>query len=447
LWFEKVREKSTGKCFITSCTRKANHWYFKRCGLKKYRQKVRENVLYHQPVKSQEKWTNQKVGCKKKQPITTIVITDFSYINPWLIPSSFLPNSYDVLLREMQQTDYRDEKPDQASKDPSAVNRVLYLWCMWNRFWQRRCQKQRYENPRRFFTHIFMWGMRQRVQPSWHHKQIWSGPQLQLDLRSMRSILQQNGQPSTPSCPAWETRGQADYRWRYQQHLNQDPTQSSDVPRYHHQRPIELQPTRKFYLPIPRPEPCIDNIESIRSEEATCNVSKTGTTLPYMRRVRPPFQRWYGPSTDSRPQPSRPTCLLVLSYGTSRLECCSITILARTTPHQNRRRLGEVFGGVEPTWHPGIHPATVTQYQVGRSSADQRDLLPKQVDPTSHWCQSRPSRLFLWHQGLVCLVGGANAPYTDNLCFFRWLAVHRGAPVKDVEVPAKTYYRQYLQYR
>jgi hypothetical protein len=36
------------------------------------------NVLYHQPVRSHEKWTNQKAGYKKKQPITTIVITDFS---------------------------------------------------------------------------------------------------------------------------------------------------------------------------------------------------------------------------------------------------------------------------------------------------------------------------------------------------------------------------------
>jgi hypothetical protein len=48
---------------------------------------------YHQPVRSQEKWSSQKAGYKKKQPITTIVITDFSYISPWLIPSSFFPNS------------------------------------------------------------------------------------------------------------------------------------------------------------------------------------------------------------------------------------------------------------------------------------------------------------------------------------------------------------------
>jgi uncharacterized Zn-finger protein len=38
-----------------------------------------------------------------------------------LIPSSFFPNNYDVLLREMRQGIYREEKPDQASKEPSAV--------------------------------------------------------------------------------------------------------------------------------------------------------------------------------------------------------------------------------------------------------------------------------------------------------------------------------------
>ena len=53
---------------------------------------------------------------------------------------------------------------------------------------------------------------------------------------------------------------------------------------------------------------------------------------------------------------------------------------------------------------------------------------------------------FLRNQGLVCLVGGSNEPYEDNLCFFRCLAVHHGTPdVKALEAPAKTYYRQYLQ--
>jgi hypothetical protein len=53
----------------------------------------------------------------------------------------------------------------------------------------------------------------------------------------------------------------------------------------------------------------------------------------------------------------------------------------------------------------------------------------------------------LKNRAVVALVGGSNCPYTDNLCFFRCLAVHRGAPVTDVEVPAKAYYHQYLQYR
>jgi hypothetical protein len=51
----------------------------------------------------------------------------------------------------------------------------------------------------------------------------------------------------------------------------------------------------------------------------------------------------------------------------------------------------------------------------------------------------------LKNKAVVALVGGSHGPYTDNLCFFRCLAVHRGAPVTNVETPAKTYYRQYLQ--
>jgi hypothetical protein len=53
----------------------------------------------------------------------------------------------------------------------------------------------------------------------------------------------------------------------------------------------------------------------------------------------------------------------------------------------------------------------------------------------------------LKNRAVVALVGGANGRYGDNLCFFRCLAVHRGSPVTDVDVPAKTYYHQYLQYR
>ena len=52
----------------------------------------------------------------------------------------------------------------------------------------------------------------------------------------------------------------------------------------------------------------------------------------------------------------------------------------------------------------------------------------------------------LKNKAVVALVGGSNGPDTDNLCFFRCLAIHRGAPdVKALETPGKTYYRQDLQ--
>ena len=51
----------------------------------------------------------------------------------------------------------------------------------------------------------------------------------------------------------------------------------------------------------------------------------------------------------------------------------------------------------------------------------------------------------LKNKAVVALVAGSNGPYADNLCFFRCLAVHRGATVTNVETPTKTYYRQYLQ--
>jgi len=48
--------------------------------------------------------------------------------------------------------------------------------------------------------------------------------------------------------------------------------------------------------------------------------------------------------------------------------------------------------------------------------------------------------------GLNNLTGGSNGTYTDNLCFFRCLAVHRGATVVNAEASAKTYFRLYLDH-
>ena len=48
--------------------------------------------------------------------------------------------------------------------------------------------------------------------------------------------------------------------------------------------------------------------------------------------------------------------------------------------------------------------------------------------------------------GLNNLTGGSHGAYTDNLCFFRYLAVHRGASVVNVETSTKTYFHQYLDH-
>ena len=47
---------------------------------------------------------------------------------------------------------------------------------------------------------------------------------------------------------------------------------------------------------------------------------------------------------------------------------------------------------------------------------------------------------------MVALITGSHGPYNDDLCLIRCLAVHRGAPVRDVESPAMTYFHQYLQH-
>ena len=137
-------------------------------------------------------------------------------------------------------------------------------------------------------------------------------------------VFQQTGHPSTPS-------------WRDQQHLNQDQAQSSDVPCHHQQTPTkkisELQPTRRFYLTIPRPEPCIDSIGSpFGQRRRPETVYKTTTTLHSMRWQRPPLQRWFNGSLENRPPPSRSTCCLVLSYDIWKPVNYVTTIPARTTP-------------------------------------------------------------------------------------------------------------------
>ena len=50
----------------------------------------------------------------------------------------------------------------------------------------------------------------------------------------------------------------------------------------------------------------------------------------------------------------------------------------------------------------------------------------------------------LKNTGVVALITGSHGPYNDDLCLLRYLPVDRGASVRDVESPAKTYFHQYL---
>ena len=53
----------------------------------------------------------------------------------------------------------------------------------------------------------------------------------------------------------------------------------------------------------------------------------------------------------------------------------------------------------------------------------------------------------LTNTGVIALITGSHGPYNDDLCLLRCLAVHRGAPVRDVESATKTYVHQYLQHK
>jgi hypothetical protein len=97
----------------------------------------------------------------------------------------------------------------------------LAFWVFWQTmtiFTCEKCDKQYTEKTnltRHQKTHVdssqtYCCGVCGKEFNRLDHRKTWSGPQLQLDLCSMWSVFQQTGQPSTPSCPARETRGQAE---------------------------------------------------------------------------------------------------------------------------------------------------------------------------------------------------------------------------------------------
>ena len=149
----------------------------------------------------------------------------------------------------------------------------------------------------------------------------------------MRPVFQQIGQPSTPSCPSWETRGQtettdeetsstltrtndeaATYRVTTSQNAHgeswgyRDQSPVPEALEVHLDRGSDRQP-------YPGP------VQLCPAWDDSVHLSRLGTV----------------PVQTGIPQPSRSTCLLILSCGTSRLESCGSIIIARTTPDSSRR--------------------------------------------------------------------------------------------------------------
>ena len=275
----------------------------------------------------------------------------------------------------MQQAVYREEKPITSYEDPPEESNDVWADLQLQYLWQG-------------------------VQPSWQQEEAWSGPQLQLDLWSMRSVFQQTGQPSTPSCPSWETRGQAEttdeetsstwtrtrdeaatFRDTTTQNSHGESCWTRRVARgSRDQRPVpealEVHPDRGSDRQL-HPGP----VQLYPAWDDSIHLSRD-STVPVQtadHSIQDQHVFWFYRTAH------RDWNVAVLSCQPEQRQ-----ILRDATPHQNRRRLG----GVQPTRHTRVHPATETRYQVGRSSADQRDLLPMQVDPTSQWCQSRLTRLF-----------------------------------------------------
>ena len=189
---------------------------------------------------------------------------------------------------------------------------------------------------------------------------------------------------------------------------------------------------RWFYLTTPRPEPCIDSIGSpFGQRKRAATVSKTGTTLPtFTEMVHQIF----------REQTTAFKINVLFGFILRHMETvelryynsnqnnsrfCYVPHLIRT--EEDLEKLLDELQGQDileyirqqrPDTKWVVHLLTNVMFYVNKlfdHPIGARVVLPD---------------FFLRNQGLVCLVGGAHGPYTDNL-----------------EVPSKTYYHQYLQHQ
>ena len=145
---------------------------------------------------------------------------------------------------------------------------------------------------------------------------------------------------------------------------------------------------------------------------------------------------------------------LVLFWETTKLDNYGTTILVKTTTvflcstfNQKRRRFRQISGRIEPSRHAKIYQTTASWHQMGVHLLSNVTFYVNNINDYPIGASVLLPDYVLRNPGVVALITGSNGIYNDDdLCLFRWLAVHRGAPVSDVESPAKTYVQQYLQH-
>ena len=190
-------------------------------------------------------WTNQIARNEPTRRAWLILRPRSNYVHSERIIIGildFLTDHDHVHLWEMRQRISREDQPDQASKDSC-----------------------------RFFTDLILWDMRQRVQPTRPQKEAMRLPMDNARSSPARSATIPSREKTIftsmcrPTREEWTRHHRPDQRKssRGNCHLQLDPTQSTPRPS-RQQRPTkkrtELQPTRRFYLTTPRPEPCIYSI-------------------------------------------------------------------------------------------------------------------------------------------------------------------------------------------
>ena len=199
--------------------------------------------------------------------------------------SGLLTDHDDVHLWEMRQSIYREEQPDQTSKDPCSFLTDLFLWGM------RADTRNRHEAAHSYSLTCGVCGQYfNRLDILARHRALHERPEAKQRLPMKRPAAPESG-PSPK-----------------QRRTVSPPTNT-------HQEKSRVAADAEVLLDDPETRTLYrQHWQSIRTEESTGNVSKTCTTLPYMRWQHPPLQRWFI-GTDHRLQDQRVVWFYPTTYG------------------------------------------------------------------------------------------------------------------------------------